>query len=171
MSDPTPQNDAIQAELERTHQESLQAAIARANETIAHTRDDVRVYLPALMQRLGITFGVPIVAAMLVGTIGAMLLSQVIPSSTTSIIALGINIAIMVFGWRYLERRYKGTSAFIVYTRYSRTRRDLENMLKKSPEGSDTSAAQIELQRESVAKASGAFVHAMQEMGAQPTIK
>ncbi|QPC83594.1 hypothetical protein G4Y79_04210 [Phototrophicus methaneseepsis] len=148
---------------------NLDVVVRRAKKTIERTRDEVRAYLPSLVQRLGLTFGVPILVAFFVATIGAMIVSQFIPSSTTSILAFGLNIAIMVFGWRYLEGRYRGTSAFIVYTRYSRTRRDLEKMIEKTPAGSDTSAEQIETQREGVVKAADAFLQAMQEMGAQPT--
>ncbi|MAU12481.1 MAG: hypothetical protein CL607_21850 [Anaerolineaceae bacterium] len=148
---------------------NLSETIEAAKQTIATTREEVRAYIPAVMQRLAITFGLPVLAALLVATVGAMLLSEVLPSSTTSIIAFGVNIAIMVYGWRYLENRYKGTSAYIVYTRYSRTRRDLEKLLKKSPEGSDVSAADVEKQREGVIKAADAFMLAMNDMGAQPT--
>ena len=152
-----------------TNPHNLTETIEAAQHTITTTRDEVRTFIPALVRRLMLTFGPPLLVALLVSTIGAMLLSRVLPSSTTSIIAFGVNIAIMVYGWRFLERRYKGTSAFIVYTRYSRIRRDLEAMIKKTPNGSDISEGKIEEQRAGVVKSADAFIQVMYEMGAQPT--
>ena len=147
----------------------INEAYEAAERTIATTRDEVRRYIPEVVRRMMMTFGAPLLVAVLVATIGAMLLARVLPSPTVSLIAFVVNVGVMFYGWRYFEQRLHGTSAFVVYTRYSRLRRDLETLLKQAPEGADVSAADIEEQRELVVEAADAFIDVMQDMGAQPT--
>jgi|GEM_PF-1452489 len=146
----------------------LNAAREAARTTIARTREQVRAYIPALTRRLGIVYGLPLLAAFIVSTLGAILLSQFIPSSTASIIAFGINIAILVNGWRWAERRYRATSVFILYTRYSRARRDLERAIKQTK---DTSADALDRQRADLQAETESFTAAMRDLGDQPYSK
>ena len=44
---------------------NLSETIEAAKQTIATTREEVRAYIPAVMQRLAITFGLPVLAALL----------------------------------------------------------------------------------------------------------
>lgn len=123
----------------------------------------VRAYLPDLLMRLAQTVGLPLFAALLLATVGAVLLARIIPSSTTTILITGLNIVVVYQGWRWFERRLKAVSLFIVYSAYSKERRALLSLL--SSEADEDVQAQWRACRESAQ----AFIDAMQQAGGKAT--
>lgn len=95
--------------------------------TIDKTYSDVRQYFPALLQRLLVTYSVPIVLTMIMALVGGQVLITLTGDvGTSSMTALLVNIIILMVVWRFMERRTQATGLFVLYTRYSRQRRDLQ---------------------------------------------
>lgn len=95
--------------------------------TIDTTYSAVRPYMPGLVQRLLVTYGVPIALTMLMAIFGGRLLVAITRDvGTANMTALLLNIVILMVAWRFLERRTQATGLFVQYTRYSRQRRDLQ---------------------------------------------
>jgi len=118
--------------------------------------EQVRAYLPDLLMRLAQAVGLPLFAALLLATVGGVLLARVLPSSTTTILLTALNIVVLYQGWRWFERRLKAVSLFIVYSAYSKERRTLHALLK-----SDSPQAQAQWQV--CQQAAQAFMEAMRQ--------
>ena len=141
-----------------------QTLIEESRNRIEYERDRVRVYLPDLIKKLGITYGVPLIAAMLLATLGGIIISNFLPVSTTNIIVFGLNLGILLYGWRWLEKRTNATGIFLMYSRWSRTRRDLEKLLDDDA----STIAQIDNQRAIMEAGAQEFIDTMRESGASP---
>lgn len=151
----------MNATLETSDRQTL---IEQTRARIDYERDRVRVYLPELIKKLGITYGVPLIGAMLLATLGGIVISNFLPVSTTNIIVFGLNLGILLYGWRWLEKRTNATGIFLMYSRWSRTRRDLETLLNDS----NSTIAQIENQRAIMGAGAQEFIDTMREAGAEP---
>jgi hypothetical protein len=89
-----------------------------------------RPYIPALLRRLALTYGLPLGAALLLATVGAVLLSSVIPSSTATAVVFALNVALFYYGWNALEKRTRATALFTLYVAGTRERRTLERLIR-----------------------------------------
>src|SRR5215213_7155260 len=94
--------------------------------------NQVKPYVSGLFPRLALNYGLLIIIAFLVSVLVVPTLALWIPQSTASVLGFSFNLLLFVFGWRSLEQRNKATSLYILYTRYSRQRRDLEALMKEA---------------------------------------
>lgn len=120
-----------------------------------------RPYVPTLAQRLLLTYGLPMLAAVLVSTLGSRLLLALLPQlplSTATLLTLFVNILILIRGWQWMEKRFGATKLFFLYIVVSRNRRELKRLLNQSPQ--DTSAINAGLKQ--LAQAEQDFVGAAQ---------
>lgn len=141
------------------------ASLARYQEQLERQHQEVRRYLPDLLMRLVKSLGIPLFAALIMATAGGVLIARVLPSSTTSIILLGINIVILYYGWQTLNKRYQTTALFLAYTQSSRDRRILRDLLAQStstPEGLQQASTSYQ-------QSAQQFINAMRQAGAQAT--
>ena len=144
---------------------SMADAIGRATRLIDRTSDQVRGFLPTLAQRLALVYGLPILLAMLISSLGPLLIGDLLPQSTANLILLAINIFVLVQVWRRAEARWKSTGLFMLYTRYSRTRRLLRDMLERARAGSIDEPGALDLQCEQLTLDADRFVVTAQETG------
>ncbi|MCU0514596.1 MAG: hypothetical protein MUE40_18745 [Anaerolineae bacterium] len=91
--------------------------------------DDVQPALPVLIRRLALTYVPLMLVTVLIATVGGRLLNLVLPLSTATLLALCANVLVLVYGWRRAERRFLGTKLFVLYTAFSRERRELRRLL------------------------------------------
>lgn len=115
----------------------------RITDSFERTRPGV----PIMVQRLAITYGVPMGAAVLLSTLGSQIFLALLPDfpvSTATILILAANLFILLRGVAWLEQRYEGTKLFLLYNTMSRSRRDLKRLIKQSPfnEGAVNTALQ-----------------------------
>jgi hypothetical protein len=109
---------------------------AQIESRITESFERTRPYVPLLVQRLAITYGIPMFSALLIATIGSRLLLALLPEfpiSTATVLILAINLIVLVRGWAWLERRYEGTRLFFLYNVVSRNRRELKRLMAQSP--------------------------------------
>ena len=106
-----------------------------------------RPYLPELMRRLAQTYLLPLSAALLLATVGGVLLAQFIPSSTTTAVLFALNVGVFYYGWNFMERRTHATALFSLYVSGSRERRALEQLItaarRQDPRAQADLAAQV----------------------------
>lgn len=147
---------------------ALRNVIDLSRQRAERLREMLRPYLPALVQRLALTYGLPMLAAVLLATLGAVAISNVLPNSTTTLVVLGLNIAVLYFGWRFAERRYRGTGLFMLYSAYSRERRELEMLIRRAEKGLLSEPDVLTMKRQMADDAARAFLDAMRAEGVQP---
>ncbi len=93
--------------------------------------DRTRPYLAPLLQRLALTYGLPMGAAVIIAILVKPILASVlpvIPDSTATILVLALNMFVLVRGWGWMETRYGGTKLFVLYNLVSRARRDFKRL-------------------------------------------
>lgn len=146
-----------------------QAAVRSAETAANRQREMLRPYLPGLLNRLALTYGLPALGAVLVAAIVSRVLDSLFPPSlTTSFTVFLVALAIIIFGWRYAERRWEGTSLFVLYTAYSRERRALERLAGSAANGEQVSTAEIDNRLEAARKAAEQFLEGAQKQGIAP---
>jgi hypothetical protein len=136
------------------------------SERIEQIQERVAAYRPELLRRLLKSYGYPMLAVVLVGTLLAPLLLSVltfIPNSTAMILTFGINLLILVYGWRYMERTTRATALFSLYVRYSSQRRRTETLI--DDEASDDDLTDALHATESLAQS---FIETARDAGIQP---
>jgi hypothetical protein len=103
---------------------------------LTESYERTRPYVPTLAQRLALTYGLPMLVAVLISTLGSRLLLTLLPElplSTATLLTLFVNIMILIRGWQWLEKRFGATKMFYLYIVVSRNRRDLKRLLQQSP--------------------------------------
>lgn len=135
--------------------------VEKAQKQHDDTQARLRPYLIPLLQRLGITYGAPLLAALLVSTLGATLVSYVLPDSTTSLLALVVNVLVLFYGWRALERRTRATAAFALYAQATRERRTLAKLIAQTQAGDTLSHDALARQSQAYVAAAEAFMQTM----------
>lgn len=123
---------------------------------IEETQAAMRRYVPGVVQRLALTYGGLLLLVMLVGTLIASTLARFIPPSTAALVAFGVNLWILVDLRPRIEQRLQATGLFVLYTRTSRARRELEK---------DISNEQL---REAYQNNAATFIEAAQEANIEP---
>jgi hypothetical protein len=109
---------------------------AQIETRLKESYERTRPYLPALVQRLALTYGLPMLVAVLISTLGSRLMLALLPElplSTATLITLAANLFVLIRGWQWLEKRYGGTKLFFLYIVVSRNRRELKRLLQQSP--------------------------------------
>lgn len=105
---------------------------ARLTESYKRTRP----YVPVLVQRLALTYGLPMLVAVLISTLGSRLLLALLPElplSTATLLTLAVNILVLLRGWQWLEKRFGATKLFFLYIVVSRNRREIKRLMQQSP--------------------------------------
>lgn len=124
--------------------------------TLDDLQENIRPYLPPLMRRLAITYGLPVLAVLLLNIILPLLMPDFVPLSTATILTFAVHLLVLYFGWRALEQRTHATALFVSYVHYSSQRRDFEKG------GHDGVTLQM------VADAADRFVHSAAQNGIEP---
>jgi hypothetical protein len=91
----------------------------------------VREHVPALLKRMGWTYLPPIFAVLLIHAFGWQLLANVIPASTSFILVIVADVAILMYGSRYLDKRYGGISRYVQWLYFTQERRELRRLVKQ----------------------------------------
>lgn len=101
--------------------------IQNAKNSLAATHEQVQPYMAELFKRIASNYAILIAGVLVVNMIMLPLLLRFvpIPVSTANVLGFSAMLLILVYGWRFLENRNRATSLFVLYTRYSRQRRDL----------------------------------------------
>jgi hypothetical protein len=130
----------------------------------------IKPYVSGVFPRLALNYGLLVVLALIVSTIAVPSLAQWIPQSTATTLGFCINFLLLFFGLRYLENRNHATALFMLYTRYSRQRRDLEALIQqaqaKTLENTDTLYSSVD----SLEEIGRSFITAATEAGIQPKV-
>lgn len=92
--------------------------------------EEVRRYMPSLLPRLALNYGVPIGLAMLFNYGLTAYLINFVPRSTANAFAFTGNVIILVGLWRWLESRNQATGLLLLYTAYSSQRRALQQKIQ-----------------------------------------
>lgn len=103
--------------------------MSETQDRIETTHEDVRRYMPGVGKQLLLNYAVLMLIALFLNIAVITLLLRFIPRPTANAIAFGFNLVWLIYGWRYLEGRNHATALFVLYTRYSRERRDLTRLL------------------------------------------
>lgn len=119
---------------------------ATARQHMNEIQASQRPQLPLLMRKLALAYALPLGLALLLATIGALLLSQVIPSSTATAIVFSLNVAVFYYGWNAMEKRTRATALFSLYVTGSRERRTLASMIQTAEAGNTRAASELEQQ-------------------------
>ncbi|XWX02970.1 hypothetical protein VZO05_10690 [Aggregatilineales bacterium SYSU G02658] len=131
-------------------------------DTAQQHMDDIqsrqRSHLPALAQRLAQTYLLPLGAALLLATVGAALLAQLIPSSTTTAVVFALNVGVFYYGWNYMEQRTHATALFSLYVAGTRERRALARLIAAARAGDEAARAQLADQAARYDAAAQAFI-------------
>lgn len=139
----------------------------QAQRILSNSHEDVRRYMPGVLPRLAMTYFIPILFVLLVSILLTSRLSEFVPQALAPVLGLVINIAILLGSWKILDSHNKATGLFILYTHYSRHRRDLSAMLDSNEADTQTVHAATEL----VASSAELFIAMAQESGVKPVEK
>lgn len=141
----------------------MQNLIEKTQKRHDDTQARTRAYLAPLLQRLLVTYGVPLTAALFISTIGAMLISQILPDSTTSLLALVLNVLVIFYGWRAIERRTRATASFVLYTHTTRERRALARLLAQTKAGETLAHDALARQAQAYEDTVNTFIQSMEQ--------
>jgi len=133
---------------------------ANKESKLTEIHDEVRVYLPDLMIRLAVGYGLPFLGVVVISVLLQLFLPQSIPGSTQTILAFAAYLIFLYVAWKALERRTHATALFVQYSAYSSQRRQY----KKSLENGSTEALSLS----DVRTAAEDFLRSAREHGLQP---
>ncbi len=112
----------------------MQTLSAQAQQTIEFHQAHLAPYMPPLGMAMAKTYLLPFTGLLIVNVIINLLMTQ-IPGLFSGLIgsaaSMAIFIAVLVYGWRWAEARWHGTSLFVEYTSISKARRTLEAEIAK----------------------------------------
>jgi hypothetical protein len=144
--------------------------LAHAQNSHTTMEKEVKPYVSGLFPRLALNYGLLLFVAVLVSTIAVPTLGLWIPQSTASVLGFSINFLMLFFGWRFFEKRNKATSLYILYTSYSRQRRDLEALMKQAEAKSLSNMDALYTSVDKFEEAAKAFLSAAQEAGIEAKV-
>lgn len=145
-------------------QDTLKTVQRRAEKRLAAVQPSIRAYVPAIVRNMALTYLPAFTVLVVVSAVLPRLLLNFLPDSTSAIITWGANLMILLYGLRYLEKRYRGTTLFTLYTQYSKQRRTLEKALAESQDAELLSAS-----LQSLETAVDQLMKTLQEAGARPS--
>lgn len=125
--------------------------------------EEVQPYMLAIMPRLSFNYASLSLGLLFLWLIGLQLLARIVPLSTANATLFVASLFIFIYGWRFLENRNHATSLFVLYTRYSRQRRDLKALIS-----SDADEESLSNNIQWLEEAAQAFIHAAQDSGLAP---
>jgi hypothetical protein len=122
--------------------------------------ESVRGYMPPLLPRLLLTYGLPVLGVLLANILLPLLIPDFVPTSTATILTFAVHLLILYLGWRTLEQRTHATALFVLYSTYTTQRRNFRKSLQ--------SDAETPLSLADVRAAAERFIHTAQEHGLEP---
>ena len=137
--------------------------LEQAKQTDESIFEQVQPYMLALMPRLTFNYFTLSMIVLILWLIGLQLFAKLVPVSTANAIMFALSLLIFIYAWRFLENRNHATALFVLYTRYSRQRRDLKTQLASEVDD-DTVSNHLEW----LESAANAFLEAAQENGLEP---
>jgi membrane protein implicated in regulation of membrane protease activity len=138
-------------------------AAKQSDETIFQ---QVQPYMVAILPRISFNYLILTSSLVVLWFIGLQLLAQILPFSTANVIMFALSLIIFVRGWRFLENRNHATALFILYTRYSRQRREFRSIIATEI---DEETLQTNLQW--LKDSAQSFIDAATENGVEPIMK
>jgi hypothetical protein len=139
--------------------------IQQAQQTDENLFQELQPYMIAILPRLTFNYLSLTMPLLLFWLIGLQLLAQIVPLSTANAIIFALSLFMFIYGWRFLENRNHATALFVLYTRYSRQRRDLKALLKP-----ETDEARLISNLQWLAESAQSFLDAAKENGLEPII-
>lgn len=139
----------------------------QAERILKNSREEVQRYMPGVLPRLAMTYFLPIMFVLLVSLLVTNLLSDYVPPVVAPSLNVALNLVILIISWKLLDNRTKATGLFVLYTHYSRHRRDLEKLMKASDADPNAIYATTEL----LASSAEFFLDAAEKSGVQPVEK
>jgi hypothetical protein len=138
----------------------------------SHSRleSQIKPYVAGIFPRLAFNYGLLVVLALIVSLILVPSLAQWIPQSTASTIGFCTNFLLLFFGLRYLENRNHATALFMLYTRYSRQRRDLEALMQQAQAKTLENMDALYSSVDSLEEVGKNFITAATDTGIQPKV-
>lgn len=144
--------------------------IQNAENALKRIHTEVQPYMATLFYKIANNYLLLLAGVIVINMIGLPLLIRFvpIPMSTVNVIGFSAMLLILVYGWRYLEKRNHATTLFVFYIHYSRAKRNLEASLDLARAGSletdDTLYIQIDLLEETAT----ILLDAIEEEGLKP---
>jgi hypothetical protein len=132
-----------------------------AQQHITDIQASQRPALVKLSQKLVTTYLIPLAIAFLLSTVGAMLLANILPSSTTSILVFAANIAVFYYVWSYLDKRTQATALFSLYIIGTRQRRALAKLIASAKQGDDKAKNDLALEVKNYQSHAQNFINAV----------
>lgn len=141
--------------------------IQHAKTSAERIHEAVRPYMPETFYQLGSNYGLLLIAVVAVNMLGIPLLLRFIslPLSTANVLAFSVMLLILVYGWRFLENRNHATAIFVLYTRYSRQRRDLLDTITQAENGILEDDNALYVQVDLLEEKATAYLEAVEEQG------
>ncbi len=141
--------------------------IKHAKQTAENTHQQVQPYMASLFQRLGFNYANLIILMLVINILSVWLLLRILPlpPSTANVIGFAVNLIFLVYGWRFLEKRNNATALFVLYTRYSRQRRDLKDNIKLAEDGALENEDNLYTQVDVLEENASLFLDAVEEEG------
>jgi hypothetical protein len=137
--------------------------LEQAKETDETIFKQVQPYMLALMPRLTFNYFTLSMIILILWLIGLQLLAKLVPVSTANAIMFALSLLIFIYAWRFLENRNHATALFVLYTHYSRQRRDLKAQMASEVD-EETLLNNLQWLEDSAQ----AFLEAAQENGLEP---
>lgn len=117
--------------------------MSKTEDIIEATHENVRRYMPGVGKQLLWNYAILMFGTLFLNILGLTVLLQFVQRPIANTIAFGLSLVWLIYGWRYLEGRNHATALFVLYTRYSRERRDLLR-LQESADAPDSGTGAME---------------------------
>jgi hypothetical protein len=129
-----------------------------AQQRLTDLQTSQRPYVAKLLPKLALTYLVPLGGALLLATVGAVILANFIPSSTATAIVFALNVAVFYYGWNWLEKRTQATGLFTLFVTGSRERRALATLIQNAQNGDNRAKDDLAVQVQRYDTAVQAFI-------------
>lgn len=141
--------------------------IEHAKTTSERVHNAVQPYMPETFYRIGSNYSLLLITVVAVNMIGIPLVLRFLPLplSTANVMGFSVMLLILVYGWRFLENRNHATAIFVLYTRYSRQRRDLQDALKQAENGVLEDENTLYVHVDLLEEVASGFLDAVEEQG------
>ncbi|GAB1422143.1 hypothetical protein MASR2M15_23560 [Anaerolineales bacterium] len=152
-----------------------QAQLDHIQAQMQQTHEQLRVYTPSIGRILFKTYAFPMLA-LLIGSLLILILSDLFPGLLSggplgTLAAVVVLLSLMLLSWRWAEKRWKGTSLFIIFSSLSKERRILQKMLKSAAMGHAIDLYTIERQLDAYRKAAQDYLRVIEERHIQAVAK
>ena len=146
--------------------------IQHAERAIENTYAEIQPYIPAIFKRLALNYALLLGAVLLINIIVLNVFAAIFPLaiSTLNVVSFGAMLLLIVFGWRYLENRNQATGLFVLYTYYSRQRRDLRSLIVQAEEQNLEDEDALYLGVDTLEQVTKTFLEAAEEQNLEASV-